>query len=167
MISIVVSIVGIAVSTIIAVATHIHRQANLRIARQRHVYEWAIEVSRIIPQATEDGPQKSTALQQLSILIDAGRWLFQNSVVNSYGETKHPLRRGYRSKVLHPPVAIHDIGSGNGRYPKETLSRYRDDFFWEVSRHLEPFEANTAPEYYQMKTGETKQSARPNSGVKQ
>jgi len=120
------------------------RRNALRIAREREVFDWASAVLNLVPQLqSQTQSEVDGAKLKLSALTDLGRLFFPNDTRDGYGNEKHPLNRGYRSKILDPLIAIHqsapigDHDSLTGQLVK--------DFVFEVGLQFSPIKVNTSP----------------------
>jgi hypothetical protein len=97
------------------------RHARDEAYRRSDVFQWANDVIESLQNLSIVGNlylDKPQSMQQerveaivfkTSILLDQGRLLFKNSIIDDFGSEKEPAYRGYRPKILDPIVLSHQI----------------------------------------------------------
>ena len=142
------SLISICASAAFGYFTLKDRRQNLRISREREIYAWATETLGLVPNLRASDDEKRTlARSRLSVQIDIGRLLFPNDRDNDFGQAKHPLNQGFRSKVLDPLIAMYDATSSAEIENERNFEMRQKDFIYEVSQHFPPVKTNTSPEF--------------------
>ncbi|WP_263843358.1 hypothetical protein [Roseobacter sinensis] len=145
---IVLSLLAITSSLALGIWAARDRTANFRISREREIFTWAEKTLGLIPDLKSgEAELVARARTALAVQIDIGRLLFPNDRSTDFGKDKHPLNRGFRSKVLDPLVAMHEYRPPKGKTSDDRFDTYVKDFIFEVSQHFPPVKTNTSPEY--------------------
>lgn len=142
------SLVALASSIVLGVWAARDRIVSFRISREREIFSWADRTLKLVPDLKSSEPEvASKARTTLAVQIDIGRLLFPNDRSTDFGKDKHPLNRGFRSKVLDPLVAIYDYSTSSNEEYGQRFGIYLKDFIFEVSQHFPPVKTNTSPEF--------------------
>lgn len=112
-----VSFLAFVTSYVFGLKTFKFRQSQAQLAREKEIFDWSVATIGVLSDMRDPAAkERELSRARLAGQIDVGRLLFPNDHVDQVRLHKPPERRGLRSHVLDPLIALYDLDLEHPEY---------------------------------------------------